>query len=154
MTTKLSDTAAPIVSELLLGEHYYLSEDESSLTLWCLERRRMRRQGWALRQGRAKKRRSVRTLCFDYGAAFLFLSAFNILSQSTTGTLDQSGRLLLLSNVLVALVSGWAVARIHVKCRRLGMSNGLVGQPNIVATQTYELRRSHRMAADPQSGGR
>jgi hypothetical protein len=54
---------------------------------------------------------------------FVFLGAFNTLSQSSVGGLDQSAQLLLLINLPTGLVLGFVFAQLHVACRRLRGSN-------------------------------
>ena len=122
MNVGLSDTAERIVSEQIVGDHCYLSEDQSSLTRAHLERRKLRQHRRTLGQGRARRYRSVRTLCFDYAVVFVFLGAFITLSQSSVEGPDQSAQLLLLVTVLTVLTGfagGCAAAHIHVRCRRL-----------------------------------
>jgi hypothetical protein len=123
MATGLSDTAGTTDSEPMLGGHCYLSEDEPSPPLRRMERHRVRGRRRILRQGLTRRCRSFWTLYFDYGAVFVFLGAFNTLSQSSVGGLDQSAQLLLLINLPTGLVLGFVFAQLHVACRRLRGSN-------------------------------
>lgn len=118
MTMKLSDTARATVFEQLLEDHCYLSDDQPSVVRGRWGRQWLRPPRRAHAPGQARKCRSVLTLCIDYGAVFLFFSAFNMLSQTTIDDLDQSAQLLLLSTLLTGLFWGCIAAQLHVWCRR------------------------------------